>query len=80
MQNQNTVAATYSQSSAEAQVSGALLRQASGQEIDPFTLATLDFGLFNSLRRLGTSRERICSALCLSYSDFDYISALPTHR
>ena len=44
--------------------------------IDPLTLATLDFGLFLSLRKLGTGRERICAALGLSPLDFDYISAL----
>lgn len=44
--------------------------------IDPLTLARLNFGLFNSLRSLGTSRERICVALGLSETDFDYISLL----
>jgi hypothetical protein len=44
--------------------------------IDPMTLARLDYGLFLALRRMGTSRERICSALCLSYAEYDYISGL----
>ena len=44
--------------------------------IDPLTLARLNFGLFSSLRSLGTSRERICAALGLSATDFDYISML----
>jgi len=40
------------------------------------TLAQLDFGLFRALCKLGTSRERICSALNVSYSDFDYLLQL----
>jgi len=44
--------------------------------IDPMTLARLDIGLFICLRNLGTSRQRICSALCLSYAEYDYISIL----
>jgi len=46
------------------------------QPINPLTLATLDFGLFRSLRKLGTERERICDALGLSADDFDYIAGL----
>ncbi len=41
--------------------------------IDPLTLAHLDYGLFRALLRLGTSKQRICSALCLSYAEYDYI-------
>ena len=37
-----------------------------GFPVNPRTLATLDFGLFRALCRLGTSRERICAALCIS--------------
>jgi hypothetical protein len=44
--------------------------------IDPVTLARLDYGLFLALRRMGTSRERICSALNLSYAEYDYIDGL----
>jgi hypothetical protein len=40
------------------------------------TLVRLDYGLFTALRKLGTSKERICSALCLSYAEYDYISRL----
>jgi hypothetical protein len=40
------------------------------------TLATLDIGLFKCLKNLGTSRQRVCSALCLSYAEYDYISRL----
>ena len=47
-----------------------------GYNIDPMTLAYLDFGLFKSLCKLGVSRERICSALIISYSDFDYLRKL----
>jgi hypothetical protein len=45
-----------------------------GTVIDPMTLATLDIGLFKCLQNLGTSRQRACSALCLSYAEYDYIS------
>jgi len=58
---------------------GTLAAMASHTEdfiIDPVTLANLDVGLFKALLNLGTSRERICSALCLSYAEFDYISTL----
>ena len=41
--------------------------------IDQMTLAGVDLGLFRCLRKLGTSRQRICSALCLSYAEYDYI-------
>ena len=43
-------------------------------DIDPITLAGLDIGLLRCLRNLGTSRQRICSALCLSYAEYDCIS------
>jgi hypothetical protein len=49
---------------------------AAGPAIDPMTLARLDYGLFLALRRMGTSRERICSALNLSYAEYDYIDDL----
>jgi len=44
--------------------------------IDPMTLARLDVGLFICLQNLGTSRQRICSALCLSYAEHDCIEKL----
>jgi hypothetical protein len=47
-----------------------------GHMMSPKTLAHLDFGLFRTLCKLGTSRERICSALNVSYSDFDYLLQL----
>ena len=50
--------------------------QSWSHSIDPMTLAYLDFGLFKSLCKLGVSRERICSALTISYGDFDYIRKL----
>lgn len=43
-------------------------------DIDPMTLARLDIGLLRCLRNLGTPRQRICSALCLSYAEYDSIS------
>jgi hypothetical protein len=42
--------------------------------IDHLTLARLDIGLFRCLTNLGTSRERICAALCLSHAEYDHIS------
>ena len=50
--------------------------ESQGYKIDPMTLAYLNFGLFKSLRKLGVSRERICSALNISYDDFDYLCKL----
>ena len=44
--------------------------------INSQVLARLDFGLFQALCRLGTSRERVCAALNISYGDFDYLQAL----
>ena len=44
-------------------------------EIDPMTLASLDIGLYEALEKIGTSRQRICSALWLSYAEYDYISS-----
>ena len=42
--------------------------------IDPINLAMMDTVLFKCLKNIGTSKERICSALCLSYAEYDYIS------
>jgi hypothetical protein len=50
--------------------------KARGHSIEPLTLAHLDFGLFKSLCKLGVSRERICSALAISYEDLDYLRKL----
>jgi hypothetical protein len=47
-----------------------------GYRMNPKILAYLDFGLFQSLCNLGTSRECICSALNVSYRDFDYLLEL----
>ena len=44
--------------------------------INPQKLVTLDFGMFQSLCRLGTSKERICSALNISSADYDYLQAV----
>ncbi len=54
----------------------AAARENPGSSIDPLTLANLDFGLFRTLRKLGTSRERVCSALCLSYAEYDFVATL----
>jgi hypothetical protein len=67
----------------ESEISGALNAGAidhNGTVIDPMTLATLDIGLFKCLENIGTSRQRVCSALFLSYAEYDYISRhLKTH-
>ena len=47
-----------------------------GYVMDPQTLAYLNFGLFRTLRKLGTSPERIFSALNISCNDFDYLLEL----
>ena len=44
--------------------------------IDPRVLLALDVSLFRCLRRLGTSRHRICAALLLSNAEYDYVDAL----
>ena len=44
--------------------------------ISPRILARLDTGLFECLRKLGTSRQRICSALCLSDAEYEEIVKL----
>jgi len=44
--------------------------------IEPKRLAYLDFGLFNSLCKLGVSRDRVCSAMCISTMDYDYLIEL----
>jgi hypothetical protein len=50
--------------------------EGSGYVMDPQALAHLNFDLFQTLCKLGTSRERIRSVLDLSYSDFDYLLEL----
>lgn len=45
-------------------------------DIDPLILARLDVGLLKCLQNLGTSKQRICSALCLSYSEYDSVLRL----
>ena len=45
-------------------------------DIDPMILARLDTGLLKCLLKLGTPRQRICSALCLSYSEYDEVVEL----
>lgn len=69
------------QTASHAPTAGLQLLSSAGNEswehiIDPMTLAYLDFGLFKSLCKLGVSRERICSALTISYADFDYVRKL----
>jgi hypothetical protein len=74
---QTTSIRTAPQPGARSQKTTAARRsKPAGYSVNPMTLATLDFGLFRALRSLETPRERICSALCISDSDFDYISGL----
>ena len=40
------------------------------------TLAGLDVGLFKALRRLGTPKKRICSALWLSYAEYEDLAKM----
>lgn len=49
---------------------------ASTNGVNARTLAHLNFGIFRQLRSLGTSKERICSVLRLSPTDYDYIEQL----
>lgn len=62
--------------------SGATLELATSDRpkpaINPATLAYVNFGLFKNLCALGTSRERICAALCISSVDFDSLWELAT--
>jgi hypothetical protein len=61
----------------EPEISRALIVSAinhNGTVIDPMTLAMVDIVLFKCLKNIGTSKERVCSALCLSYAEYDYIS------
>ena len=74
MKSENTT--IDSQSAANPVVMQAAARENLGTSIDPLTLAHLDFGLFRTLRKLGTSRERVCSALCLSYAEYDFVAGL----
>ena len=39
-------------------------------------LAGLDIGLFKALRKLDTPKGRICSAMWLSYAEYDELSKL----
>ena len=69
---QETVGATRAYPAIDHGALSAALKESSG--IDPGTLAGLDIGLLICLMNLGTPRQRICSALCLSYSELDFIS------
>ena len=39
-------------------------------------LAGLDIGLFKALRKLDTPKSRVCSAMWLSYAEYDELSKL----
>ncbi|MEH6592532.1 MAG: hypothetical protein V7746_19860 [Halioglobus sp.] len=43
---------------------------------DNAALAGLDMGLFKALRKLDTPKSRICSAMWLSYAEYDELSKL----
>jgi hypothetical protein len=44
--------------------------------VDPRVLLSLDVALFRCLRRLGTSRDRVCAALLISSDEYDYVNAM----
>ena len=44
--------------------------------VDPRVLLSLDVALFRCLRRLGTSRDRVCSTLLISDAEYDYVNAM----
>ncbi len=44
--------------------------------IDSAVLDRLDIGLFKALRKLDTPKQRVCSALWLSYAEYDELSRL----
>jgi hypothetical protein len=44
--------------------------------IDPRVLLSLDIALFRCLRRLGTSRDRICAALLITTAEYDYVDGV----
>lgn len=69
----NSIQTTSQPKSKGAQKATVKRSKSAGHAVNPMTLATLDFGLFRSLYRLGTTRDRICSALSISQTDFEYI-------
>ena len=50
--------------------------KASAPAISPEKLANLNFGIFRTLRSLGTEQDRICAAMGLNSSEFDYLAQL----
>ncbi|MEM8660189.1 MAG: hypothetical protein AAGF35_04820 [Pseudomonadota bacterium] len=52
------------------------LNTSEASKLDPMLLSRLDTGLLRCLRKLGTPRQRICSALCISYAEYDDIVEL----
>ena len=71
-----SIASTLNTSYAPSTVAVAMGSPGSTFSIDPLMLAHLDFGLFRSLSRLGTSRARICAVLSLTPAEFDYVEQL----
>lgn len=71
-----TTTASPTAVSAETVTFSSQLTQKDASKIDPMLLARLDTGLFKCLRKLGTPRQRICSALCISYAEYDDIVEL----
>jgi hypothetical protein len=45
-----------------------------GSGLEGIAPATLDVGLFRALHKIGASKQRICSALWLSYEEYDLLS------
>ena len=46
------------------------------ESVEPRVLLSLDVALFRCLRRLGTSRDRVCAALLISNDEYDYVNAM----
>ena len=50
--------------------------QGRDETIDSAVLEKLDVGLFKALRKLDTPKHRVCSALWLSYAEYDELSRM----
>ncbi len=48
----------------------------SAQAICPDILLHLNVSVFRQLRKLGTSRERICAVLAISREEYDYVDGM----
>ncbi|PLW67700.1 hypothetical protein [Pseudohalioglobus lutimaris] len=69
----NTAHMTHVTTGLDTRLAAAMMSEA---VIDPVTLSQLDVSLFRSLLKIGHPKERICSALDLSYAEYDCIVGL----